>query len=648
MGFISFDKQGRLLDSSGKPIHLVGINYVASYICSNFWADWRPDVIESDLRRISEMGLQAIRIPWHWGFMEPEPGKYNPVFEKEFAEFMDMARRYGLYVMPWMLIGIATRDYDVPFRNGRSFFGEEMTEIAVNHIRHFIVPYKDDESILYWDLCDEIEWHSRFPGTDKLPYDRLKVLRWVQAIYDAARSVDPNHMITLGFGHIGNQHYGMDVRDMAKILDLMAVTAYPDAAHEGLDTLRNSYTVPYHVKINKRGVNVFTCEAPGMSSIHDSEDCIGRYFRTSLHSNAVNGSTGVMPWVYADFKEELWHSVPFDKYCIEPCFGIFTADGRMKPSGKELRDFAAFAKKAELGKYLPQKAKVGIVIPEGYYSREVGNVYRKVMATLQYVKGSGLDADLVWINEDFSPYQVLMLPATAGWSVTTPDWDKLRRFVEAGGTLYHVNDGGQNGYFNRLFGVEVQCSDSVNYDQSRMIAQQDWGQWRKGDVVDVDRAVDKRPLVTVTPKEACVLFALEDGIPLLLRNRYGRGTCYLMTLPLDSDAMQIPYRKYLDHISFRLVRAILEDAGIRSIARVHNIAMETGCMKDCETGKLLLFLINHDNAPVDAKVTVDVAQIPAGWSIREFETGKRVELDGATLHLDAAGVRVYTVEPENA
>ena len=538
MGFISYDKQGHMLDASGKPIHLVGTNYVASYICTNFWADWRPDVIESDLKRISEMGLQAVRIPWHWGFMEPEPGKYNPVFEKEFAEFMEMARKYNLYVMPWMLIGMATQDYDVPFRQGRSFFCEEMTEIAVNHIKHFIAPYKDDENILYWDLCDEIEWHSRFLGADKLPYDRLRVLRWVKAIYEAARSVDPNHMITLGFGHIGNQHYGMDVRDMAKVLDLMAVTCYPYTSPEGIDTVRNNYTVPYHVKINKRNTNVFTCEAPGMSSINYSEGGIGRYFKTSLYSNAVNGSTGVMPWVYSDFNEDIWHSIPLDNYCIEPCFGMFTADGRMKPAGKELVDFAAFAKKADLGKYLPEKAKVGIIIPEGYYSSEIDKVFLKVMAMFLSVKAYGLDADFVWTNEDFTPYQVLMLPATVGWSVNTPDWDKIRRFVEDGGTLYHINDGGQNGYFNRLFGVEVEYNGGLNYDQNRMVAQQDWGEWKKGDVVAVDEAVGKRPFAVCTPKSADVLFSLEDGTPLLLRNHYGKGTCYFMALPLDAYPLQ--------------------------------------------------------------------------------------------------------------
>ena len=63
MGFVKFDEKGHLLDAAGNQVHVVGVNYVASYICSNFWDDWRPEVIEKDLAKIREldqMGYDAI------------------------------------------------------------------------------------------------------------------------------------------------------------------------------------------------------------------------------------------------------------------------------------------------------------------------------------------------------------------------------------------------------------------------------------------------------------------------------------------------------------------------------------------------------------------------------------------------------------
>ena len=642
MSFVTFDKKGRLLDAAGNPVHIVGINYVASYICTNFWEDWRPDVIEKDLKKIAELGLNAVRIPMHWGFMEPEPGRYNPVFEQEFADFMGMCRKYGLYVMPWFLVGVATRDYDVPFRNGRSFFDDEMTRIAAEHLKHFIAPYKDEEWILFWDICDEPEWYSRNPGADQLPYDRMRVVRWVKEMYDAIRSVDSNHLITLGFGHIATANYGMDVRDMAEVLDLMVVTAYPQASRERLDTVRNNYTVPYHVKMNSRGTPVFACEAPGMSSIVYSEEIIGRYFKTTLYSNLVNGSTGVLPWVFNDFEESLWHDVPLEKYLIEPSFGIITVDGRLKPSGQELRDFAAFAKKAELGKYRPQKAEVAVMIPEGYYQK-INVCYDKIYTAFELAKGCGVDVDFVWTSEDFSGYKLLLMPTTVG--MTTSAWDKVRRFVEDGGMLYHIYDGcSPNGYFNRLFGVEVQA-DEFDNGHRQMVAQQAWGSWNPGDAVPFV-GTNRGSVLDVSCKDAQTLFSLEDGKPALLRHNYGKGTCFLATIPLDNGLMKIPYREFLETSSFELLNTMMEEAGICRIIRINHPAVETGCMVDSETGEMLVICINHDNAEVEAEIKGDTSQIPTNWQVRNFDTGEIVDLCGTKVRLEPAGVMIYKIASE--
>lgn len=101
MSFIRYNENGLLLDTDGRPIHLVGVNYVASYVCTNFWEDWRPDRIEKDLRFIAELGLRAVRIPMHWGFMEPEQGRYNPVILERFQMFLDFCKQQQLYIMPW-------------------------------------------------------------------------------------------------------------------------------------------------------------------------------------------------------------------------------------------------------------------------------------------------------------------------------------------------------------------------------------------------------------------------------------------------------------------------------------------------------------------------------------------------------------------
>ena len=188
----------------GKAIHIVGTNYVARYICTNFWEDWRPEVIEADLAEIAATGLNAVRIPVHWEYFEPAPGKYREEPLEHFGKFLAIAATHGLFVMPWFLVGVATGTYDVSWREGRSFFREPMATYAANHLRNIVHRFRNRPNILCWDICDEPEWYSRCPGVEPLPYDSVVFTSWVRRIVEAIREEDSEHPIMLGFGHIAS------------------------------------------------------------------------------------------------------------------------------------------------------------------------------------------------------------------------------------------------------------------------------------------------------------------------------------------------------------------------------------------------------------------------------------------------------------
>ncbi|MEG0050212.1 MAG: cellulase family glycosylhydrolase, partial [Clostridia bacterium] len=167
MAYIQLTPQGALLGKDGLPFYPVGINYVASYICTNFWQDFRPEALHADLKKIAQMGLNAVRIPMFWGYMEPREREYNEDIFPKFDLFLSWCKELGIYLMPWFLVGVATRDYDVPFRNERPFFTGDMVSIARDHIQHFVSRYKSEEQILMWDLCDEPEYYNRHPGAEQ-------------------------------------------------------------------------------------------------------------------------------------------------------------------------------------------------------------------------------------------------------------------------------------------------------------------------------------------------------------------------------------------------------------------------------------------------------------------------------------------------
>ena len=397
MGFIKYGAQGYLVDSKGKPMYVVGINYVASHICTNFFEDWRPEVMEKDLKRISELGLNAVRFPIIWGYFEPEEGKYNPLVIERFTKFIGLCKKYGIYAMPWFLAGVATRNYDVPFRNGRPFFEGHMVNVAENHLKNFVKHFKDEEQILFWDICDEPEFMDSHYGAAKIPYDPEVMARWFKAMYDAIKSEDQNHLVTIGVGHVASENYGIDLRDLAKIMDVLVLTGYPyGQVNEATDSLRLNYFMPFYARFHDNyGKPVYTCEAPGFSSVVYSEEVLRRYFKVVLYSNLINGSTGVMPWVFSDFDQNIWHQIPLENDTFEPYFGIVATDGRVKPSGKVLSEFAKFVNDNEITRYSCNKAEVAILLPKGYYTEMTGT-FRKIYTTFMMVKGVSTDIDFVW------------------------------------------------------------------------------------------------------------------------------------------------------------------------------------------------------------------------------------------------------------
>lgn len=650
MGFIHFNENGWIVGKDGNPLYIVGINYVASYVCTNFLEDFRPEVIERDMEQMEKMGFNALRIPIYWGFFEPEEKRFNERAFENFSAFLSMAKSHGFYVMPWLLVGVATKDADIPYRQGRPIFEGDMLFAAENHLRTFARRYKDEEGILFWDICDEPEFYARHIGNEQWPYNTARFNHWLRHMYEAFKKEDSNHLVTLGFGEIATENYGYTLKDSAEILDVMSVTCYPyDSAVEGLDTARNNSYLGFYVKMNSlKNKPVFTCEAPGFSEVWFSKDMLGRYFRVSLYSNLVNGSTGTLPWCYNDFAKEIWTGTDLDRMVAEPSFGIVDNEGNIKPSGKELVEFGHFVRDVHITEYTRRKPKVAILIPAGYYN-QVYDAKRKIRAAMLFLKGCGMDMEFIWDEKDvsLSGYEMVVACVSEGMNIST--WENLMGYVEQGGILVHDYDGlgGLSPYFNQLFGVEVQTRQK-NFKMDRMIMKTRLGALAEGDeLVFPGEIRDERfvmgngfhrqkgtsigsEYLIVKPINAQVVAAFQDGTPALLRSSYGAGKTWLLTGQFHSGLFEMEYQEYRNHMMFGLYHEILSEEKLFRPCIYANAELETGLFEK-KSGEKLLILINHGPAQNHVSIQLDDSLLHGkmkAWDDREgvlFQDGK-VEL----------------------
>lgn len=623
MAIVKFSPEGYLTGKEGKPFYLVGINYVASYVCTNFWEDFRPQHIEEDLSTIASMGLNCVRIPMPWYTMEPKPGVYNEDFLPHFDWFLKRCAERELYVMPWFLVGVATQCYDYPYRNGLSFFGPEMTELAENLMTWFVSRYRDEEQILCWDICDEPEFYGLCgPLPDHAPFDRRIMRRWARDIYRAIKLADPNHIVTLGYGPIATDHNGIHIRDAAQTLDCLVVTAYPNVTDEALDRVRNNFFLPYNIRMHNLGKPVFCCEAPGHSNVAYSEEVLRRYFKVSFYSGLLNRCVGFMPWVYTDFDASLWHQVPLESATLEPLFGVCDTQRRIKPRGQELAAFARFVREQRLTEYQFAASRAAILIAPSYYE-ENDPVYHKTYVC--YVLGQTAigNLDLVWPDMDLSGYRLLLVPSTRG--LTTSQWYRLKRFVEEGGTLFVLYDDrrGLNAYLNGLFGFETH-SQEKNYGYGEVYTQSRFGDLTPGTCITVGKG---REVLRLNPVRCQTMMTFADGSPALTACTVQKGKAWMACSDFTAGLlMDTPNEDFVRCGVYRLMRAVAMEAGALAPFYAGNFMVEAGYLDG--PSDALLILINHNIQQEQADISLP------DWA------GSVQTLDGTPVEMEDGRIQV--------
>ena len=189
---------------NGNLIYLNGCN-----IPWNNWNDfggkYDPSFWESEFKRISEKGINSVRI---WiscdGDIQPEINDegfitgVSQAFWKDVDDMMLKAKKYNLYVIATMMSFDHTKNTHKKFLQWRDLLNDSLKVRSYinNYLVPFAVRYKNNPFLFSIDLCNEMEWIQEKEECGNLRWNVLQ--RYVAMCAAAIHHSGSKILVTLG------------------------------------------------------------------------------------------------------------------------------------------------------------------------------------------------------------------------------------------------------------------------------------------------------------------------------------------------------------------------------------------------------------------------------------------------------------------
>jgi beta-galactosidase len=611
--------EGDYFSREGRRFLLVGTNYMPSKAFYRLWEDWNPKQIEIDFKKMKELNLEAVRVPLFWSSVEPEEGAISAKFLIRFDEFLKIAKKHEIYVMPFLFVGVCVDNWDIPWRKGRNIYKDpEMLKLERKHVEILAERYAKNPAIFSWDISDEPYYYGGNTDVDT-------ATSWVSMIYEAIKSKDKMHPVTLGFdnNHIV-QNTGFQVERLVPVQDFFSLCAYPIyglKTPEAHTSMRSTYFTSFFVKFSQFKKPALLSEGPGTTTVWTSYQRAADYYRVVMYSSFVNGSMGVMPWILYDYDPKHHKVFPLDDKPFETSFGMLSSNGEEKPPAKELSRFAQLARKIDLDKFHFRKPEAGLLVPKDYY-KYAEQIWPRLFEAFILSKEAHLEVGFVREGEDLSVYKLLIVPSSL--ALRTSSCYAFKDYVSRGGCLYFSYGGAWVGspnplgpFFNETFGVSLQ--DRIASAPSEEITfTKDWG--NLGRLRLAYPNVGKTSCIEVkTEGEHAVAFDSKRNPALIINRRKGEGSTILVTHPIEQYVGNIP-DIYLKDKTYRIYDALRTEAGLIQPYTCDSPFVEVGWAETNEKDEAVMALINHERISVHATISLE-----GTWQADDLAAGKKVQ-----------------------
>lgn len=602
----------------------VGANYWASKNSINMWSDWDESVVEEDFRKLSSHGIRELRMFLVWSEFQPlraimanmtvyeyrmlpgetplpdtEAGQAGVSEEacRHFKRFCELADKYNMKLIVGLITGHMSFRYYCPeaFIGKNPLADPSVIKWEIKFVRYFVKRFRDEPAIAAWDLGNEC---SNLAGIQP---DQGYI--WTHAITSAIRESDPTRPIISGFAECGLDHEAFNLRDTAELLDITTTHPYQifsSTSIDPLNSLRGEIDPAMRATLYETlgGKPAFVEEVGSIGYNNNSEKTEAEFLRTMLWSTFAQGNHGLFWW--CAFDQGQLDYAPYDWNNYGSDYGFFRADGSPKPIAKVAKEFDEFLDSFEYAE-LPRHTEEAVCI----VPRETKNPITLLDSVFILAKQANLDLRFAHAEDKLPDAKLYILPSVfSSKPIFLHRLNELLEKVKNGASLYFSLG---NTLFRRipeLTGLTIASREQGGQEKVTLDGEEFMlgGNYR----YNIESIAD-----------TCEVLATgEDGRPVFVKNRYGKGYIYFLTFPLEMQLSERhgcfaddakPYFRFYekfaaDASSARAVRSLS-----RSVLTTEHIIGEN---------RRLIIALNYSDSDSDAGF-----ELSDGWKLVKYHRG---------------------------
>jgi beta-galactosidase len=615
------------LTQSGK--YVLGCNYWASHAGTNMWKDWRPEVVDADLKQISEAGMQVIRVFPIWPDFQPiyqfysgegelkevrfkdgplpgtGPGKDGMSVEmlEHFREFADMAQKHNIKLIVGLVTGWMSGQLFIPHAlEGRKILSDPTSIMwQIKMVRCMVHEFKNHPAVLAWDLGNECNVMENVPNSQT-------AYVWTAAITNAIKAEDQSRPVVSGMhSQTSDSKADWRMQDQGELTDLLTTHPYPfwtphtnnDPANTIRTIMHSAAETRFYADIS--GKPCLVEETGIMGPMEASEAPKSGFLRSILFNNWAQDCHGLLWWCAYD--QNLLDFPPYEWNAVERDLGLFRNDRSPKPVVDEIKKFRKFLDGLPFEVLPKQKSDAVCILTDGQ------DQWAVAYSAFILAKQAGFDIEFQHGDQPIKDASLYILPSIKGLSlINRKEWLSILDKVKEGATLYVSFNQGFLSPFIEQAGIEVVTSQNRN---------------EPVDFISNDGSI--KPFVmsstrklTIAPTSAKVLAHEKDGNPIFTVNAYGKGKIYYLGLPIEMNLTLKP-GAFTENPAecWKIYKAISAEVVAKNRIVTKNDPFVGITEHDLSANQKVVVLVNY--SPSDKEVPLNLA---SGWSIEKVFYGK--------------------------